>query len=1072
MRERDLADIALFRQRAEEELARRHSLEETMETAHTGFCKTIEEHRANIHELEVCKLVLEMQYWELQKAIDKAATASALYEFSPAGYFTLESDGRISELNNNGAKMLGKDRQALTGSNFNDYLTEGMKDTFRDFLENVFESGIRQTCEIKLSVNESYSYNIYIEGFIAENNQQCLLTAIDITERKLNEEAIRTSETRLKQAEIISKTGNWELHLDTQKIYASEGAYKIYGVNKGDFSFDSIKNIPLPEYRSLLDSRLLQLIEKNLHYEIEFKIKAVDTAEIKDVRSIATFDNVKRIVFGVVQDITEQKKMEQRIHDSEQYYRSMIEASPDVIVIVDTYGHIQLASHKAYETFKIPANYPMKGSPLVGWIAPEMREPTLERFHKIVTGQINSEPFEYEVLLLDGSTLWAEIHGSLLKDISGNVEGLFLICRDVSERKRIEQTIRESEIFFKQSQKAALIGSYKIDLMTGEWKSSEVLNQIFGIDEKMEKNVGNWLAVVHPDERESMQTYFCDHVVQNRHPFNKDYRIIRMSDGAVRWVYGLGELEMDADGHVISMIGTIQDITERKHAEEAVQHAHDELKNLHDNLDEAIFSYDLLNHKMLQASKAHEEIFGYPPCEFYWKPNLWYELIIPEDKPLINEGLQIVHSGSNFQLEFRIIRPDGQLRWIASRMQPKMNPQGQCIQVDGMAHDITKRKQAEEESREAEERFRMVFENVFDGIAIYEENDDPHKRRLIECNNQYAIMAGRPREELLAMEFIHHLQIPLNKSNNPVRLESLAQEKAYKGSSSWIRPDGQENVIEYIGVPITWRGKSYSIGIDRDVTERVQIEADLIAAKEKAEESDRLKSSFLANMSHEIRTPLNSIIGFSELMADPDFDHDQQHQFAQIIHSSGNNLLAIITDIMDISKIEAGLVEVRKHDLSVGHLIKSIHRQYSFHAKEKGIELMLDSSIPSEEITLSTDETKLRQIIVNLVGNSIKFTEKGFVELGMRKTENALQFHVKDTGIGISSQHRDKIFERFRQVESCLTRKYGGNGLGLAISKSLVELLGGKLWVESEVGKGSTFYFTLPLEEDNSNCSE
>ncbi|HET6557195.1 MAG TPA: ATP-binding protein, partial [Prolixibacteraceae bacterium] len=440
-----------------------------------------------------------------------------------------------------------------------------------------------------------------------------------------------------------------------------------------------------------------------------------------------------------------------------------------------------------------------------------------------------------------------------------------------------------------------------------------------------------------------MKNYFCEHVVNQRNPFNKDYRIVRKSDGAVRWVYGLGELETDDNGNVISMIGTIQDITERKHAEQ--------------------------------------------------------------------------------------------------------------------------------ESRESEERFRMVFENVFDGIAIYEENDDPFKRRLIECNNQYAIMAGRSREELLSMGFVHHLQVSLDKSNNHTRLESLARQIAYKGSSTWIRPDGKENVIEYIGVPITWRGKSYSIGIDRDVTERMQIEADLIAAKEKAEESDRLKSSFLANMSHEIRTPLNSIIGFSELMSDTDFDHDQQHQFAQIIHASGNNLLSIITDIMDISKIEAGLVEVRKNELSVSYLIKSIHRQYSFQAKEKGIELMLDPCIPSEEIILRTDETKLRQIIVNLVGNSIKFTEKGFVELGMRKTQDALQIHVKDTGIGISPEHRDKIFERFRQVESCYSRRYGGNGLGLSISKSLVELMGGKLWMESEEGKGSTFYFTLPLDEDKSICS-
>ncbi|HET6556400.1 MAG TPA: PAS domain S-box protein, partial [Prolixibacteraceae bacterium] len=550
MRERDLADVALFRQRAEEELARRHSLEQTNEPSHTGICKTIEEHRANIHELEVCRMVLEMQYQELQKAIEKAATATALYEFSPAGYFTLESDGRISELNINGACLLGKGRNDLLGANFIDFVSDDTKHVFRDFLRENMESKTRQVCEIKLAVDGKPFTYTYLEGFVCETTQYCLITAVDITEQKCSEEAIRTSETQLKRAELVSKTGNWELHLDTQKMYASDGAFKIYGADKGDISLEKIKTFPLPEYRSFLNIKMQKLIEENEAYDVEFKIRAADTGEIKDIHSIATYDTEKRRVFGTLQDITQQKRLEQRIHESEQYYRSMIEASPDAIVIVDTHGHLQFASHKAYEIFKIPANYPVKGSPLVGWIAPEMREPTMLRFHGIITGQIASEPFEYKILLLDGSTLWAEIHGSLLKDINGSVEGLFLICRNVSERKRTEEAIRESEFFFKQSQKAALIGSYKIDVTTGLWKSSEVLNQIFGISGDREKSLEEWVAVVHTDDRESMKNYFCEHVVNQRNPFNKDYRIVRKSDGAVRWVYGLGELETDDNGNV------------------------------------------------------------------------------------------------------------------------------------------------------------------------------------------------------------------------------------------------------------------------------------------------------------------------------------------------------------------------------------------------------------------------------------------------------------------------------------------------------------------------------------------
>lgn len=254
-----------------------------------------------------------------------------------------------------------------------------------------------------------------------------------------------------------------------------------------------------------------------------------------------------------------------------------------------------------------------------------------------------------------------------------------------------------------------------------------------------------------------------------------------------------------------------------------------------------------------------------------------------------------------------------------------------------------------------------------------------------------------------------------------------------------------------------------------DITERKQKELELISAKEKAEESDRLKSAFLANMSHEIRTPLNSIIGFSEFLTDPDIDAFQQQQYAQIIIDSGNNLLAIIDDILDISKIEAGQVCITKAKLSVHKLISDIHKLLFLKAKNKGLELRLDPSNPKKEIFIESDVNRLRQILVNFVSNSIKFTNKGFIEVGIKKVGGYVQFHVTDTGIGIPKEYHEQIFERFRQVNQTHNRKYGGNGLGLAISKRLVELLGGAIWIESEHGKGSTFYFLVPISEHYSS---
>jgi signal transduction histidine kinase len=250
--------------------------------------------------------------------------------------------------------------------------------------------------------------------------------------------------------------------------------------------------------------------------------------------------------------------------------------------------------------------------------------------------------------------------------------------------------------------------------------------------------------------------------------------------------------------------------------------------------------------------------------------------------------------------------------------------------------------------------------------------------------------------------------------------------------------------------------------MSEDISERKKMEKDLINAKEKAVESDRLKSAFLANMSHEIRTPLNSILGFSDLLTDPDLNSGARREFADLINLSGNNLLSIINDVLDISKIEAGQIFLNETRLSAQSLISDIQKEYSFKASSKGIEFRFAPEIPDDDIVFNSDEMRIKQVLINFVGNALKFTDKGYIEIGVKMENKNIQFHVKDTGIGIAKEYHDKVFDRFRQVEAAHTRKYGGNGLGLAITKNLAELLGGKIWLESKPQKGSTFFFSIP----------
>ena len=254
-------------------------------------------------------------------------------------------------------------------------------------------------------------------------------------------------------------------------------------------------------------------------------------------------------------------------------------------------------------------------------------------------------------------------------------------------------------------------------------------------------------------------------------------------------------------------------------------------------------------------------------------------------------------------------------------------------------------------------------------------------------------------------------------------------------------------------------------GVTRDISARKKTEIELIKAKEKAEESDQLKTAFLNNISHEIRTPMNAIVGFSEFLNDPDLALEDRQHFTNVITRSSNQLLSIVTDIISIATIEAGQEKYIDNTVNVNAICKLIYDQYRSEFEEKNISFQFQTTLPDNEAEIRTDETKLAEILSNLIGNALKFTKKGHVNFGYKVKEGELEFYVKDTGIGISEDKAEIIFDRFRQVESTTTRQYGGSGLGLSISKAYTKLLGGKIWLKSEPGKGSIFYFTIPIKK-------
>jgi PAS domain S-box-containing protein len=323
---------------------------------------------------------------------------------------------------------------------------------------------------------------------------------------------------------------------------------------------------------------------------------------------------------------------------------------------------------------------------------------------------------------------------------------------------------------------------------------------------------------------------------------------------------------------------------------------------------------------------------------------------------------------------------------------------------------------------------------------------------------------GKVLDDIIVPKYLHDEGVRNTNralTNERVEMESVRQHK-----------NGVLIDVSILVTPIFIEGQIVgAYGIYRDISERKRIEKSLILAKEKAEESDRLKSAFLSNMSHEIRTPMNAILGFSSLLSDPDTSSEERDEYISIIKERGNDLMRIISDIIDVAKIESGQLNINIKDCKVNQLLNDLNTMFR-HSMEKqgksGVVLNLSTESRDPDFTILSDPLRLRQVISNLLENAIKFTERGAIDFGYSiRTDfgmgKSIIFFVRDTGIGIPREMHTVIFQRFRQVDDSHTRKYGGTGLGLTICKSLVHLLGGELLLESDEGKGSQFKIILPM---------
>jgi len=500
------------------------------------------------------------------------------------------------------------------------------------------------------------------------------------------------------------------------------------------------------------------------------------------------------------------------------------------------------------------------------------------------------------------------------------------------------------------------------------------------------------------------------------------------------------------------------------------------------------------------VSKGALELTGYSPEELIDNRVIAFnDLIIKESQEdLWIKWQDILASRRIFTDEYQIKTADGRLKWVWEQGCGIYDAEGNVIALEGLIIDNTSRKEAEQRLRESELRFRMLFEDSDDANLIIEDGV------FIDCNDATLRLLKTTRDQVV-MRKPFQLSPPLQPDGqaSAKKAAKMINIAVRNGSHrfDWLhrRPDGSDFWVEVVLTIIRIGRKNIIYTTWRDINERKQADQELrnmneelarlnheylrlndeIARKNealniainKAEESDRLKSAFLANMSHEIRTPMNGILGFAELLLTPGLPHNDMVSFVEIINTCSVQLMALINDIIDISKIEAGQITINKGRVSLKKLMAEL---YSIASKIqfRKVELFAPNLSDANDIVVLGDDIRLRQVLINLINNAIKFTKKGRIEFGYISSGGVVRMFVKDTGIGIAPEYHELIFKRFRQVNATASREQGGTGLGLAISKALVEQMGGTIRVESAPGMGSTFWVEIPFQEMESGVAE
>ncbi len=624
-------------------------------------------------------------------------------------------------------------------------------------------------------------------------------------------------------------------------------------------------------------------------------------------------------------------------------------------------------------------------------------------------------------------------------------------------KKKRKEPHCDSEAKYRDIVEHSLVGVYIIQDDTLKYVNRKFC-EIFGYSYEEIVNKMSPTSLALKEDKDIVKENVRKRISKESKSMEYEFRGVK-KDGSIVWIGVLGNLTPYKGKPAIS--GTIIDITDRKLLEDALHIREERLRVTLEVTEIGIWDWDVKN-DIWFASPIYYTMLGYDPVDGPSDRTVWLNRIHPDDRKYVRAKINdvLTYKEDSYVYEARMLHANGSHRWhqVIGHIVEK-DDQGDIKRMVGIRKDITDFKQTEEELKISKNRLRVLIDTLPDLVWV----KNPQGVYL-QCNQRFEQLFGAAEKEIVGKTDYNFVNKELADFFRQKDNEAAVAGKPSINEEEVTFANGHMEILETIKTPMYESDGTFIgvLGIGRDITQRKKAEFELLKAKEKAEESDRLKSAFLANMSHEIRTPMNGILGFAGLLKKPELSGKQHNKYIQIIEKSGVRMLNIINDIISISKIESGITDIRLSEININNQLQFVYDSFKLDANHKKLKLSFTCELPENRAIITTDAEKFYRILSNLAKNAIKYTDEGTIEFGYTVKGEKMEFYVKDTGIGIPKEKAKVIFDRFVQANITDKTAQQGVGLGLAISKAYVEMLGGEIWVVSEESKGSTFFFTLP----------